>query len=324
MVLPNGIVAGVNKAGTTAIFHALAAQENVAVSDVKETKFFSPLRDGRPLPDLAEYSALFPAETTAQAVVEATPSYFYGGERIARGIDDALPGVRVAVVLREPGSRTYSWWRFSRSRLWIPSDMDFRTYLEKSAQLEGDPETQSGMVGWRGLSGGLYSRYLPAWQQVFGPRLLTLFYDDVRADFEGAMRRICAHFGVERIPGAEESTEHNVTTDVNSAALQRWALRVNNAGEKFWRRAPGVKAALRRGYYSLNARKVQVGGMSPDDRRWLDDYFREEIGRLRELTADIPDRPAWLAGAAGAGADGAADGRPADGRPADEAARSRS
>jgi Sulfotransferase domain len=300
VVLPNGIIAGVNKAGTTAIFHALAAQKDIAVSNVKETHFFHPLRYGEPIPDLAEYASLFPKETEARAVVEATPGYFYGGERVARGIDAALPDVRVAIVLREPGARAYSWWRFSRSRLWIPQDIDFQTYLERCRDFDGDPELQRGSSGWRGLSGGLYSRYLPSWQETFGPRLLTLFYDDVRSDFEGCMRRICTHFGVERIPDARPSQEHNVTTDVSSAAMQRLALKINRSGERLWRRAPRLKAAMRRGYYSLNARKVQEG-MTPDNRRWLDDYFREEIGRLRELTQGLDGRPAWLAAPTSAG-----------------------
>lgn len=294
MVLPNAIIAGVNKAGTTAVFHALAHQPNVAVSSVKETQFFSPLRTGKPLPDLSEYAALFPRQTDAGAVVEATPSYFYGGAPIAQGIDAALPGVRIAVILREPGSRAYSWWRFSRSRLWIPSDIGFREYLEqcrdKTASQDEPPQ-----VGWRALSDGLYSRYLPAWQQTFGSRLSVLFYDDVRADFEGTMERLCAHFGIERLPDSQPSTEHNVTTDVSNATLQKLALRVNDAGERLWRRAPRLKAALRDGYYRLNARKGQEG-MTAADRQWLDDYFSEEIGRLRELTKDWPGRPAWLSG----------------------------
>ena len=295
VTLPNGIIAGVNKAGTTAIFHALAAQQDIAVSNVKETHFFHPLRYGEPLPDLAEYAALFPKKTDARAVVEATPGYFYGGERMARGIDAALPDVRPAIVLREPGSRAYSWWRFSRSRLWIPQDIDFQTYLERCRDFDGDPELERGSSGWRGLSGGLYSRYLPAWQETFGPRLLILFYDDVRSDFEGCMRRLCAHFGVKRIPDARPMQEHNVTTDVSSAALQRLALTVNRSGERLWRRTPQLKAALRRGYYGLNARKVQEG-MTPANRQWLDDYFREDIGRLRALTDDLDGRPAWLTG----------------------------
>jgi hypothetical protein len=296
MVLPNAIIAGVNKAGTTAVFHALARQDNVAVSDVKETHFFDPLQYGEPLPDIGRYQELFPAQTDAAAIVEGTPSYFYGGERLAEGIDAAVPGARVLVILREPGARAYSLWRFARSRLRVPDDLSFRGYLERCEDMGDEPQTKRELSGWRGLSGGMYSRYLPAWRNTFGSRLLVAFHDDIKADFEGAMERICAHFGVERIPDGQPIVEHNVTTDVSSSALQRLALAINNAGEGLWRRAPAVKAALRDTYYRINAKKVQQQGMSADDRRWLDAHFQDEIARLRDMTSDMTDRPAWLTG----------------------------
>jgi hypothetical protein len=295
MVLPNGIIAGVNKAGTTAIFNALALQANVAVSRNKETHFFSPLEFGEPHPPLAEYAAQFPAQTTADAVIEGTPSYFYGGERMARGIEAAVPGVRILVVLREPGARAFSLWRFSRSRLRIPSNLSFRAYLEQCRELGDRPQTEPGLTGWRALSGGRYSQYLPAWQEVFGSRLMVAFHDDVGSDFDGSMQRICAHFGAAWSPATQPVKEHNVTTDVKSAALQRMALWLNETAEEVWRRSPRMKAALRSGYYRLNAKKVQQERMSAEDRAWLDDYFQPELDRLRQQTAGVSHRPAWLA-----------------------------
>jgi hypothetical protein len=236
MVTPNGIIAGVNKAGTTAIFHALAQQSNVAVSNVKETHFFNPLEFGEPLPDLSEYETYFPAKTNASAIVEGTPSYFYGRERLARGIDAALPGVRIVVILREPGARAYSLWRFSRSRLRIAHDLSFRAYLEQCKELGDRPQQERGLTGWRALSGGMYSRYLPAWQEIFGSRLLVVFYDDLRSDFEGTMERITAHFGVERLASGAPAKEHNVTTDVRarrvSASRWRSTTPASNSGRR--------------------------------------------------------------------------------------------
>ena len=295
MVTPNAIIAGVNKAGTTAVFHALAQQSNVAVSNVKETHFFNPLEFGEPLPDLSEYATYLPAKTDADAVVEGTPSYFYGRERLARGIDQALPGVRIVVILREPGARAYSLWRFSRSRLRISQDLSFRAYLEQCKELGDRPQQERGLTGWRALSGGMYSRYLPAWQETFGPRLLVTFYDDVKSDFEGTMQRITAHFGIERLESGPPIREHNVTTDVKSSALQRVALSINNAGEHLWQKAPRLKATLRSAYYAFNGKKDQQDRMSSDDRRWLDEHFADEIIQLRRLTTGLNKRPVWLA-----------------------------
>ena len=40
--------------------------------------------------------------------MEATPGYFYGGETLARAIDASVPGVRIAIVFRDPVSRLVS------------------------------------------------------------------------------------------------------------------------------------------------------------------------------------------------------------------------
>lgn len=135
MTLPNAVIAGVNKAGTTSLFHTLAQQDGVCPSRVKETHFFDPLKYGEQLPPLEQYAELFPAAPDGATVLEATPGYFYGGATLATAMAAGLPSVRVAVVLREPGERAFSWWRFGRSRLLVDPDQSFAAYLRRCAEL---------------------------------------------------------------------------------------------------------------------------------------------------------------------------------------------
>ena len=44
--LPNLVIAGVPKAGTTSLFNYLAQHPDICPSDVKETRYFEPLRYG--------------------------------------------------------------------------------------------------------------------------------------------------------------------------------------------------------------------------------------------------------------------------------------
>jgi hypothetical protein len=202
--------------------------------------------------------------------------------------------VRVAVVLREPGERAFSWWRFSRSRLLVDPDLPFSEYLRRCAELGRSAEQSRDLVAWRALSGGEYSAYLPAWRETFDDRLRVVFHDDLRRDFDGTARRVARHFGVE-LQTAVPSRDDNITTDVKHRALQRAALLVNRSGEGLWRAAPGLKRAARRAYYRVNARSSQQR-MSERDRAWLTEYFAEERERLRPLIAP-GDRPSWLAAA---------------------------
>ena len=58
-MLPNLIIAGVPKAGTTSLFLALASHADVCGSRIKETQYFRPLLDGCELPPIGEYEASF-------------------------------------------------------------------------------------------------------------------------------------------------------------------------------------------------------------------------------------------------------------------------
>jgi len=51
-LLPNLVIAGVAKCGTTSLFSMLGQHPQILASDLKELNYFSPLADGKPLPPL--------------------------------------------------------------------------------------------------------------------------------------------------------------------------------------------------------------------------------------------------------------------------------
>lgn len=285
MTRPNALIVGVNKAGTTALFNALSQHPSVIVSDKKETHFFDPLKYGEPLGSLAAYDALFPNAPSDSVVLEATPGYFYGGVRVAEAIDATAKDSRVIIVLREPGSRAYSWWKFCRTRLLLPQELGFDEYLDTCEALELDPERQREAVAWRGLSGGDYARFLPEWLNVFGTRLLVIYHDDLRAHPQRTLDAVCAHLQIS--PLEHVPSEDNVSVDVRNGSLQRIALRVNDAAESLWRRFPTLKKRLRAMYYVVGARRTQ-DRMTPAQRRRLNAHFAPSLRQLRTILPDVP------------------------------------
>jgi Sulfotransferase family len=124
-MLPDFIVIGAPKAGTTALHDALANHPQLYLSPVKEPKFF--LCDGRP-PDPAgqrgpgdahsarewvwrpeDYRQLFAAAPPRTLTGESTPLYLR--DRGAhRRIRELVPEVKLIAVLRDPVDRAYSNW----------------------------------------------------------------------------------------------------------------------------------------------------------------------------------------------------------------------
>jgi len=107
-VLPNFLVIGAMKAGTTSLHAYLNAHPEVFVSDPKELDFFVAERNWRR--GLAWYERQFDGADGARAVGEASPNYtkyqLFAG--VPERIREVLPDVRLIYVLRHPIERMRS------------------------------------------------------------------------------------------------------------------------------------------------------------------------------------------------------------------------
>jgi hypothetical protein len=298
--LPDLVIAGVNKAGTTSLYSYLTNHPAVCGSSVKETCYFLPIRYGREPDPIDTYTAYFAACTPAQIAIEATPGYFYGGAPLARALDDAVPGVRVVIVLREPVARLVSFFRFQQSMLALPSELTFAEYVDacdaRDARDEDALLHDQSLNPWFGVLGGHYDRWLPAWIDTFGPRLRVMFADDLGADPTSAMSALAAWLDLDPEPWATGSmSRENATTGFRNRRLQQAALSVNGRLESFWRRNPGLKRRLRGLYQRVNAGDA-AGGPDDELRAQLEERFRgpRERTAAQLRSAGITDLPAWL------------------------------
>jgi hypothetical protein len=128
--LPQFVIAGAPKAGTTALHAALATHPQLYLSPVKEPKYY--LTDGRPPareqhrgPGDAhsaqewvwrrqEYLALFDGAPEGAVRGESTPFYLQDRAAHRRLVAD-VPEVKVIVVVRDPVDRAYSNWAHLRA-----------------------------------------------------------------------------------------------------------------------------------------------------------------------------------------------------------------
>jgi hypothetical protein len=242
--LPDFLVVGAPKAGTTALHGALAQHRSLYLSPVKEPKYY--MCGDSPPPaytgpgdahscqewvwQRSRYLSLY-AEAPPDALCgESTPFYLYNRDARRRLAAD-VPHARLIVVLRDPVDRLYSNW----THLWVDG-------LEPCADVvdAADREHQRIDDGWAPFwhyrSLGRYGRQLADLFEHF-PRdqVLLLRYRDLVDRPEHTLNRVCRFLGV------AEHAISAVPVD-NSRAFVRPGLRTRTL-------APMVRAGARAGAF---------------------------------------------------------------------------
>jgi hypothetical protein len=198
--MPDFFIAGVPKAGTTALHVALARHPALYMSAVKEPKFF--LTDGPPSAQggpgdaktsrehiwrRADYEALFDSAPAGVLRGESTPFYLYNRDA-QRRIRARIPDAKLIVVLRDPVERAHSNW----THLWSAGLEPIGDVVQACA--EEDRRIAAGWAEfWHYTSLGRYGEQL---EHLFGlfPReqVLLLRYRALIDDPARALDRVCA------------------------------------------------------------------------------------------------------------------------------------
>jgi hypothetical protein len=249
--LPDLVVVGAPKAGTTTLTHWLRVHPDVAVSRKKELEFFDRHYDR----GLGWYLEQLPQDPGDRVVVEATPTYL-SEPGVAERVAADVPQARFVAVLREPVARAWSnYWFFRQLGL---ERRSWRRAMAQSSDAPG-PEDRVGYL-WRGR----YAEQLERWEALVGPeRLHVALFDDLVADPQGEYDRICAFAGIASVPLADRESV-NTTRQPRSARLQL-ALSSGSAGPVRKRlfawnangrpvpaRDPAEEAALRLRFSAVN------------------------------------------------------------------------
>jgi sulfotransferase family protein len=213
MRLPNFVVIGAAKAGTTALYWYLQEHHEVFMSPLKETNFFAYGVDGDgrllygdpelhrfPIKSLDDYADLFAGAGDEKAVGEASPIYLECPEAAGR-IQKLLPGVRIICGLRDPVDRAYS---------------DYLMYLrnrgrrfEPEKELHASARWAKPDSHWMQL--GLYHDQLARYYELFPQRNIHVFlFDDLRASEGEVVRDIYRFLEIDEEFVPDFDTPHNV------------------------------------------------------------------------------------------------------------------
>jgi Sulfotransferase family len=249
MALPDFLIAGVPKAGTTALHAALSRHPGLYLSAIKEPKFF--LTDGPPptkggpgdaltyrehVWERDRYEALFDAAPPGAPRGEATPLYLYDPDAMRR-IHRLIPDVKLIVVIRDPVERAHSNW----THLWSAGLEPVGDFVLACA--EEERRIAAGWASfWHYTGLGRYGAQLDHAFSLFArEQVLVLRYRRLIDDPAGTLSTICGFLGVDTGVLSEIPRE-NVTAHPEQTVAHRAVSLGMRASAAVGRRLPGSAA----------------------------------------------------------------------------------
>jgi hypothetical protein len=277
--LPNFLIIGAMKGGTTSLWHYLRSHPQVFMPQRKEPHFFSDA--GVWSRGLEWYEGQFSeAPQTAVAVGEASTSYSKYPERpgVPARIASVIPDIRLIYVIRQPIERMRS------------------QYLHHVAMgREQDPVEKALLSKPTYVNNSRYAMQIACYLEHF-PRdqLLILTSEELRGDRVPALRRVYQFLEIDEgwVPPTIDQEFYRTG---ERRKIRPTALKI--------RRLPGVHSigrfvppawkdrSRKNGRLVTKVLNADEATISEELRKHLEGVLREDIGQLRQLLG--PGFDAW-------------------------------
>jgi hypothetical protein len=295
MTLPNLVVAGAPKCGTSSLFRWLADHPEACGSKVKETFYL--MDEGHPLlrrgsnfhtRGLEGYAEFFgDCNGASRVVFEATTHYMY--QRTAlEALSKLKTRPRIVFMLRKPSERVYSSFRYSQNNLAnVRRDLTFARFVELSKSVEGgeleEAAGASAFVLRNDISFSRYVEYVSRWVERFGrERVHVLLFEDLKSNPRAFMKNFAARVGIDAsFYDSYDFPLKNETFGVRYPSLHRGVRKLNELVP-----AVGLKGALKRVYVKAQSSGPE-NGRTPEDARALEELEREFRPFNRRLADEL-------------------------------------
>jgi hypothetical protein len=301
MALPDFLIVGAPKAGTSALHEALGRHPQVYTSGRKEPKFF--LTDGRPptpspgpgdeqvlagyVWDRAAYERIFDrASAGTQVRGESTPFYLSDPAALRR-IRAVLPEVRLIALLRDPVARAYANW----AHLYADAREPEPDFL-RACRLEEQRLAAGWEPFWGYLRLGRYGSQLDEVYRLFRrEQLLVLTHEQLTHHPAESLRTVLAFLGVDPdVPLELPTTGATTMPTVNAwTRLVLRGIRSRSAARRWI--PPAVRERL---VQRLRHGRLPSPRVGPRIRAALEPVFAPELDLAERLTGLPVTR--WLRG----------------------------
>jgi hypothetical protein len=305
MTMPNFLIIGAQKSGTTSLYDYLKQHPQIYMSPVKEPRFFA-IEGEKPnfqgpgdqelyeniVVDVEAYRALFQGASKETAIGEASVLYLYI-PRASERIRHYIPEVKLIAIVRNPVERAYSaFLHLTRDRMEPLKDFACALRAEKERI-----RSNWGPI-WHYKQVGFYYAQLKRYYETFEQGQIKVYlYEDLNDDPVSVLKDIYSFLGVADSFMPDVARRYNVSgipTHEGWYALYTFLLEQNPVKSVVKPLLPkGLRRRLSTTLLStLQDRTLVKPPLPVEVRRELTELYRDDILNLQDLIKR--DLSQWL------------------------------
>jgi hypothetical protein len=222
--LPNFLLVGAGKSGTTSLYYYLSQHPEIFMSPIKEPRFFSMSKDRTfngpgdyiaersTITNFEDYCALFKNSENYKARGEASIENLFFYREAIPNIHKYIGDPKIIIILRNPVDRAYSAYSFLRRDGW--EKLSFKDALRQ----EQERKRLGYKWMWRYREVGLYYEQVKAYLNEFS-KVKIFLYDDLKNDPLKLIQNMFSFLEVDTRFIPEISIRHNASGNPHNTLL---------------------------------------------------------------------------------------------------------
>lgn len=295
--LPDFIVIGAPRSGTTSLFFYLKQHPEIFLPKRKELHYFSSNllfenvagpgdRDalGGICATWEEYISYYSSADDELIVGEISPSYLYFCE-VSECIREKLGEVKIIASLRNPVEKAFSHYQ------WLKRTERETLSFYDALMAETQRQAQGWGDMWRYAEGSLYADRIKKYLSVFGTKNVKIILaEELFTTPDKVMEALLAFLSVDTKFVLDTSISYNRSGQQRSQLIVNFFSKPNRLRE-FMKQfiPPAIRAKVRMTILDANTAEKEI--MDKESEEYLKSYFHEDILRLERI---IGRRTGWL------------------------------
>lgn len=287
--LPDFLLAGSAKCGTTTIFQYLQRQSSVFLPELKEPFYFSFGNEKPTYTDARfnskviwkteEYVALFKNAKTSQLIGDASTSYLYTAEKTIQNVKslykEKASDLKIIVILRNPAERAFSHYTHL-----IRNGIEKLEFSEAITPQNIEQRSKE-MWGFDYTGYGLYGAQMEVFKNFF-KHILVLDYQEL-AQPNQMMEKIYTFLDIKNPVKVEEKIEAN-PSGVPKSKFVTALIRSKRFKKIIKQITPSTALPIfQKMKDSLLKKSIVKPKISEQDNQYLREFFRKDIEKLERI-----------------------------------------